>query len=74
MSAARVRLPDDDEDVAPVTILDGLGRVVRVIPAKEFRRNHGAPARPTTDKWRRRRERMKTDEIAPGAIETAAPS
>jgi hypothetical protein len=71
MSAARVRVADDDEDAAPVTILDGLGRVVRVVPAKEFRREHGVSRRPTTDKWRRRRERMKTDELEEGAVETA---
>lgn len=36
--AGVVRLPwHDDEAIAPVTILDALGQVVRVVPAKEFR-------------------------------------
>jgi hypothetical protein len=40
----------DEEDAAPVTILDGLGRVLQIVPAEEFRRG---------DTWRRRRERAK---------------
>lgn len=35
-----VRLPTHAESVAPVTILDGQGTVVRVLPAEEFRRLH----------------------------------
>ena len=49
----------EDEPVAPVTILDGLGRTVRVVPAEEFRRIHGVPERPTVDKLRRSRGRVK---------------
>ena len=37
-SAGLVRPPGQDETIAPVTILDGQGRVVRVVPAAEFRR------------------------------------
>ena len=37
-SAGLVRPPGQDETIAPVTILDGQGRVVRVAPATEFRR------------------------------------
>jgi hypothetical protein len=37
-SANAVRLPSHEEVVAPVTILDGQGRVMRVVPAHEFRR------------------------------------
>jgi len=32
-----VRLPSADESVAPVTILDAQGRVLRVVAAAEFR-------------------------------------
>jgi hypothetical protein len=74
MKAARVRLPSSDENVAPVTILDGLGRVIRIVPAEQFRRDHGVPGRPTTGSWRRKRERVKTSEIAPGAAERAIAS
>jgi len=63
----------DDEDVAPVTILDGLGRVVRIVPAEEFRRLRGVPERPSPDTWRRRRERVKPSENAQGPIENAVP-
>jgi len=33
-----IKLPDHEEAISPVTILDGQGRVVRVVPAQEFRR------------------------------------
>ncbi len=33
-----VRLPSGDDSIAPVTILDAAGRVVRVVSAEEFRR------------------------------------
>ena len=33
-----VRLPSGDESIAPVMILDALGRIVRVVSAEEFRR------------------------------------
>jgi len=71
MNSADLRLASDEEGAAPVTILDGLGRVVRTIPAEEFRRIHGVTGRPTTDIWRRRRERVKPSEIEQGAIENA---
>lgn len=32
-----VRLPSSDESVAPVTILDAQGHIVRVVAAAEFR-------------------------------------
>jgi hypothetical protein len=35
-----VRLPSCDDSIAPVRILDADGRVVRVISAEEFRRDH----------------------------------
>jgi hypothetical protein len=61
------RVVDDEERAEPVTILDGLGRVIQILPAEEFRRIHGAPGRPTTENWRLRRERVKMR-----ATETAA--
>ncbi len=39
-SSIAVRLPSHDESIAPVTILDGHGRVLRIVPAAEFRRLH----------------------------------
>jgi hypothetical protein len=39
--AGGIRLPSDEEPIAPVTILDSQGRVVRVVPASEFRRARG---------------------------------
>lgn len=39
-----VRLPKNEEPVAAVTILDGNGSVVRVVPATEFRRATTAPS------------------------------
>jgi hypothetical protein len=53
---------DDEERVEPVTILDGLGRVLRIVPAEEFRRIHGVSGRPDT--WRGRRERARTRHAA----------
>jgi hypothetical protein len=63
------RRPADEEGAAPVTILDELGQVMRIVPAEEFRRIHGVPGRPTIDNRRRKRERVKTKEIEQGAIE-----
>jgi hypothetical protein len=37
-SSDAVRLPSGDDSIAPVTILDAQGRVVRVVSAEEFRR------------------------------------
>jgi hypothetical protein len=37
-SSDTVRLPSADESIAPVTILDAQGRVLRVVSAEEFRR------------------------------------
>src|SRR5438094_8432801 len=50
MKAGR-RLPSRDQSVAPGTILDGEGRVIRVVPAAEFRR----PQLPSRGTWRDRR-------------------
>jgi hypothetical protein len=40
-SSETVRLPSGDQPIAPVTILDAQGRVVRVVSAEEFRRSGG---------------------------------
>jgi hypothetical protein len=37
-SKKAVPLPSDEQPIAPVTILDAQGRVVRVVSAEEFRR------------------------------------
>jgi len=44
-SSNAVRVPSGDEVIAPVTILDAQGQVVRVLAADEFRRTH--PRDPT---------------------------
>jgi hypothetical protein len=56
-----IKLPDHEDFVAPVTIFDADGRVVRVVPAREFRPNPTPGARPTRAapalvRSRRRRE------------------
>lgn len=52
-SSTAVRLPNPDETIAPVTILDGQGHVVRIVPATEFRR----PEPASRGLWRERRRR-----------------
>jgi len=37
-TTGEIRLPSHEEPIPAVTILDGQGRVVRVIPGNEFRR------------------------------------
>ena len=39
-----VRLPPTEESIAPVTILDANGHVVRVVSATEFREMHPSSA------------------------------
>jgi hypothetical protein len=51
MAASRttdVKLPSNEEPFGPVTILDGNGTIVRIVPASEFRRDAqgGSTARP----------------------------
>ena len=55
-----IKLPDQEDFVAPVTIFDADGRVVRVVPAREFRPTPAAgtgPARPAPALVRSRRRR-----------------
>jgi hypothetical protein len=73
MNLAGPKVADDEEGAAPVTILDGLGRVVRIVTAAEFRRNHGVPGRPTRDTWRRRSMHAQTGEVKQSTIENALP-
>ena len=51
-----VRLPSSDESIAPVTILDAQGHVVRVVAAAEFRSTEPrvAASRPPAALRRRR--------------------
>ena len=48
-SSDTIRLPSADEAIAPVTILDAQGRVVRVVSAEEFRRGRPAATAPGVD-------------------------
>ena len=43
-----IRLPKNDEPPAPVTIFDGNGSIVRVVPATEFSRAMGPEAQRAT--------------------------
>ena len=52
-SVDTVRLPQRDEGIAPVTIFDAQGRIVRVVPATEFQRS--APVSRFNRHERRRR-------------------
>ena len=56
-----VRLPTHEESIAPVTILDGQGSVVRVVPAAEFRRLHPSSLDPSHARAAARRERRPAD-------------
>jgi hypothetical protein len=44
--AGAIRPPSGDEDIAPVTILDGQGQVVCVVAPAEFRRTHPSVTAP----------------------------
>ena len=77
-SRAATKLPGADEaTIAPVTILDAEGRVVRVVPAAEFQRaaaaartpaGNGAPDFPMAP---RRLARAVRASGAPGAVQRA---
>jgi hypothetical protein len=60
MNGSDMRLPDHEEQIAPVTIFDGDGRVLRIVPALEFRRQRTVGAPSPTDSWRRQRSRATT--------------
>ncbi len=61
----------DEQTVAPVMILDGAGRLVKIVPAEEFRRIHGSPAPPKLEQLRRGRGRVKAA-VPEVALETVA--
>jgi hypothetical protein len=68
--ANAIRLPSGDEFIAPVTILDAQGHVVRVVAADEFRRIHprDATARfPMAAPRRRHRELIAVPSPDPDA-------
>ncbi len=69
--ASRRRVTDNESPAEPVTILDALGQVVRILSAEEFRRTHGIPERSTTDNWRRKRSSVKANNTEEGAAEIA---
>jgi hypothetical protein len=56
-----VMLPTQDESIAPVTILDGHGTVVRVVPAAEFRRLHPIALDAGHARGARRREERRVE-------------
>jgi len=58
--------------MAPITILDGLGQVVRIVSAEEFRRTHGVPELSKTGKWHRKQARVKAPDVEPDALESVA--
>ncbi len=60
-----VRLPSHEEYIAPVTILDGQGSVVRVVPADEFRRLHPGSLDPRHTRAAARRERRPAEPPRP---------
>jgi hypothetical protein len=74
MKDADVRLAANEEGVSPVTILDALGRVIRIVPAAEFRRSHGSPTRSAMDSGRHRPGgRLRSSDARPGRIENDVP-
>ena len=60
-SPAAVRLPSQEESIAPITILDGQGSVVQVMPAAEFRRLHPLAGDDRHARTTRRRERHRAE-------------
>jgi len=51
-----VTLPDHEDTIAPVTILDAEGRVLRVVPAREFRPGPVVRTAPMLTRARRPRD------------------
>jgi hypothetical protein len=64
----------EEDNVAPVTILDGMGRVMQIVAAAEFRKDHPAPERSTLDKRRRKRASGKTNGAEPDTNQLAEAS
>ena len=51
-SSETVRLPSGDESIAPVTILDANGQIMRVVSAEEFRRTRPTASAETHENQR----------------------
>jgi hypothetical protein len=68
-SSGEIRVPSHDDTIAPVTILDGQGRLVRVVPATEFRR----PGLPPPGHGRERRGRRAGPDAGSAPREGAEP-
>ena len=66
-SSGYIRLPEHAETIAPVTILDGQGHVVRVVPGTEFRR----PEPASRGHWRERHRRLPRPVAGPTRPEDA---
>jgi hypothetical protein len=64
-SSAAVNLPSQEESVAPVTIFDRQGSVLRVMPAAEFRRLHPLAGDYGHARTARRRERHRAESPSP---------
>ena len=62
-----IRLPSHEEPIPAVTILDGQGRVVRVISGNEFRRGPILRRQPNVIRGRRDRRRPGEPPVAPEA-------
>ena len=63
--SATVRLPLLEEAIAPITIFDGRGSVVRVVPAAEFRRLHPSSVDSRHARRVGRRERRRAEPVEP---------
>ena len=72
MSSPGVRDTAEEVGPAPVTILDGEGRVIQTVTAAEFRRIHGVPERPRPGEGRRSRPPVDRSEPEPRPLESAA--
>jgi hypothetical protein len=59
-----VTLPLHEEEIAPITILDGDGSVVRVVPAAEFRRLHPRALDSSNARRAGRREGRRAEPLA----------
>jgi hypothetical protein len=71
-----IRLPKNEEPVAAVTILDGNGSIVRIVPATQFRRSLAPPARTRAMGGRgqgRRGRQASIGQGAPAIVKAARP-
>jgi hypothetical protein len=59
-----IRLPLQEEPVSPVKILDAEGRLLRIVPAEEFRSPRASLRVPPA----RRRERRSTEVVGTTAV------